>query len=135
MKTFKRLSKKHKEKIAIEVKMMIAAHRDCLWSRWDTCAHPQAVDPTVWQCVVNEGYYGEAFGVMRALVALGYGYFGPDHTDAVMDGRSVVSEHNLKWWFNQLLKEYLDEEGFFDKSGSAEKCHILLNKYRELVRK
>lgn len=135
MKTFKRLTKKTRAAVVNEVKMMFAAHRDCLWSRFTECSHPQAVDPTVWRCVANEGYYGEAFGIMRGLLALGYGYFGPDGTDAVEEGRSNIPEHNLKWWFNELSKEVLDEEGYFDKTCSAEKCHALLNKYRLLVRK
>lgn len=135
MKTFKRLSKRHREKISNEVKLMLFAHRDCLWNRYQECSHPQAVDPAVWRCVASEGYYGEAFGIVRGLVALGYGYFGPDTADAVEDGRSNLPEHNLKWWFNQLLKEVLDEEGFFDKTCSPEKCHEMLDKYRQLVRK
>ena len=105
MKTFRKLTKRNREKVANEVKLMLIAHRDCLWTRYTECSHAQAVDPAVWRCVANEGYYGEAFGVVRALVALGYGYFGPDGTDAVKDGRSGVPEHNLKWWFNDLLKE------------------------------
>ena len=135
MKTFKKLTKKNKERISNEVRMMLCAHRDCLWTRFESCSHPQAVDPAVWRCVANEGYYGEAFGVMRGLVALGYGYFGPDGTDAVKDGRSNVPEHNLKWWFNELLKQTLDEEGYFDKTCSPEKCKAMLDKYRLLVRK
>jgi len=53
----------------------------------------------------------------------------------VEDGRSDMPEHNLKWWFNKLLEEFLDEEGFFDKTCSFNKCKELLDKYRKLVRK
>ena len=135
MKTFKRLSKRNKQRIVNEIKLMLAAHRECLWTRWVECSHPQAVDPTVWRCVANEGYHGEAFGIVRALVVLDYGYFGADGINAVEDNRSDMPEHNLKWWFNEILKEYLDEEGFFDKTCSLDKCRELLDKYRKLVRK
>jgi hypothetical protein len=135
MKTFKKLSAKSKMAVILEVKLMFAAHRDCMWNRWTTCSHPQAVDPSKWQSVCNEGFYGEAFGIMRGLITLGYGYFGPDGVDAVADGRSDTPEHNLKWWFNRITKDVLDEEGFFDKTCTAEKCDEVLNKYRMLVRK
>jgi hypothetical protein len=135
MKTFKKLSAKNKMAVILEVKLMFAAHRDCMWNRWMTCSHPQAIDPTKLPSVCNEGFYGEAFGVMRGLIALGYGYFGPDEMDAVEEGRSDTPEHNLKWWFNRIIKSVLDEEGFFEQTSSAEKCEEVLNKYRRLVRK
>jgi hypothetical protein len=135
MKKFKRIPDKYKNAIRNEVKLMVAAHRDSLWNRWETCATPQAVDPTKFTVACNEGYYGEAFGVIRALVVLGYGYFGPDNLDAVKDNRSDIPEHNLKWFFQQIVQEYLDEEGFYDKSCSAEKCHQLLDKYRNKTQK
>lgn len=135
MKKFKKLSAKNQTAISNEVKLMFAAHRDCLWTRWQECSHSQAVDPAKCQSVCNEGYYGEAFGVIRGLVALDYGYFGSDTQDAVQECRSEIPNHNLKWWFNRLCREYLDEEGFFDQSCTAEKCKELLDKYRRLVRK
>jgi hypothetical protein len=135
MKTFKVIPAKYKAALANEIKLMLAAHRDCLWTQWTECSHSKAVDPTVWQFICNEGYYGEAFGIARALVALGYGYFGSDTMNAVQENRSDHPEHNIKWWFQQIQREYLDEEGFFDKSCSAERCSELLEKYRRLVRK
>jgi hypothetical protein len=134
-KKFKSLSPKFRVAIANEVKLMMAAHRDALWTRWTQCSHPQAVDPTKVQSVCNEGYYGEAFGIVRGMVALRYGYFGSDNLDAVEEDRSEVPEHNLKWWFSRIVREYLDEEGFFEKTCSAEKCTELLEQYRNLVRK
>lgn len=134
-KKFKPLTDKIKFAVINQVKLMLAAHRDALWNRWETCSHPQAVDPTKISVVVNEGWYGEAFGIMRGLFALGYGFFGPDTQDAVELSRSEVPEHNLKWWFGKLKNEYLDEEGFYDKTCSKEKCNQLLEKYRLLVRK
>lgn len=135
MKTFKKLSPKNKEAVTNEIKLMLAAHRDTLWTRWTECSHPQAVDPNKWQIVANEGFYGEAFGIARALVALGYGYFGSDNLSAVEEDRSDIPEHNIKWFFHQIQKEYLDEEGFFDQSCNPGICAELLDKYRKLVRK
>lgn len=135
MKRFKRLTPKNRDGIINEIKLMLAAHRENLWNRWETCAHPQAVDPTAVSIVCNEGFYGEAFGVLRSLVVLGYGYFGSDNLDAVQEGRSDVPEHNLKWFFSRIQKEYLEEEGFYDKTASAEKCVALLETYRRVVRK
>lgn len=135
MKHFKRLTQKNREAIINEIKLMLAAHRDCLWTRWESYSHAQVVDPHLVQIVCNEGYYGEAFGVVRSLAAIGYGYFGSDNMNAVQEGRSDVPEHNLKWFFSQIQKEYLDEEGYYEKSASAEKCAVLLENYRRLVRK
>lgn len=134
MKNFKKLSDKQKKSIGHEVKLMLAAHRDSLWKDWVTCATPQTVDPNQWELVVNEGFYGEAFGIMRGLIALGFGYFGRSNLDAIQEGRSDIPEHNLKWWFHRIVQEYLDEEGFYNKSCSPEQCSQLLNKYQQLVR-
>jgi len=135
MKTFKKLSAKLKMKYILEVKLMLAAHRDGLWNRWETCSSAQAVDPTKWQVVAMDSCYGEAFGIMRGALIEGRGYFGSDTADAVEEGRSNVPEHNLKWWFRKIQNEYLDEEGFFNGTCSQEKCLELLQKYRLLVRK
>ena len=137
MKRFKKLNPAQKEAIANEVKLMIAAHRDMLWTRWEMKwpdPPEKAIDPRKYQLCANDGYYGEAFGIMRGLCALGYGYFGSDNLDAIQDNRSDFPHHNLKWWFNQLMKEYLLEEGWYDKTCTQERCIRLLNRYRELVR-
>ena len=134
MSKFRRLPAKHKTAVQIQIKLMMAAHRDSLWNQWETCSHPRAVDPTKIQLICNEGYYGEAFGIVRALAALGFGYFGSDTQNALEESKSDMPETNLKWFFNKTVREYLDEEGFFDKSCTAEKCRNLLSKYRELAR-
>jgi len=139
MRKFKKLNPKQRLAVANEVKMMIAAHRDMLWIRWGSSwpkvPANQKTDPTIYQCDARCGYYGEAFGIMRGLIAVGYGYFGSDNLDAFEEGRSSIPEHNLKWWFSQLQKEYLVEEGYYDKTCSAIKCTQLLARYRELVRR
>jgi hypothetical protein len=135
MKRFKPIPDKAKFAIINEVKLMLASHRDCLWTRWETCSHSRVVDPRECSIVANEGYYGEAFGIMRGLAALGYGFFGPDTLNAVELSRSDVPEHNLKWWFRRLQDEYLDEEGFYDKTCCQATCKTLLEKYRQLIRR
>lgn len=134
MKKFKKLNEKQVERVKNEVKLMLAAHRDCLWNRFDNPSN-NLDDPLKFSVVVYDGYYGEAFGIMRGLNLLGYGYFGSDNLDAVKEGRSKISMHNLKWWFNEILNEYLEEEGFKDKTCTKEKCYALLDKYRKKVRK
>jgi hypothetical protein len=138
MKKFKKLSGKQKERVVTEVKLMLTAHRDCLWNKWNACKEEerqsrQLSDPTRVSMECADGYYGEAFGVMRGLLVLGYGYFGPSNLDAVQDGRSITPEHNLKWWFENLVQEVLHEEGF--PPGAAEVCLKRLEEYRQLVRK
>ena len=131
---FKRLPPGRKIAVELQVKLMLAAHRDCLWSRWTSYADGKATDPTQYQSVCNEGYYGEAFGVMRGLQVMGYGYFGSDTMDAIEEDKGIYPEQNLKWWFRQISHEYLAEEGFFNHTCTAEKCEALLEKYRRLVK-
>lgn len=135
MKKYKKLTLKMRSAIIFEIKLMIAAHRDCLWTRFTGLNALDSPDPTKDDIVANEGYYGEAFGIVRALVVLGYGYFGSDNLDAVQEGKSYYPEHNLKWWFSTLQKELLEEEGFYDNTCSPVKCSEILDKYRELVRR
>lgn len=128
-KKLKILSLDLKEQVENEVKLMLAAHRSSMWTQWETS---KKIDPLSWRIVVNDGLYGEAFGVMRGLKALGYGYFGSDLSDAVEEGYSKTPEHNLAWWFHQIEDSYLLEEGFFDKNSSPEKSNYLLRKYQKL---
>ena len=135
MKSYKKIPKKKWATVINEVKLMIAAHRDCLWTRWETCASPSAVDPTKVSIMANEGFYGEAFGIMRGLRALDYGYFGSSNLSAVQEDKSPISEHNLIWWFERIVKDYLEEEGFKDQTCSPQRCQLLLEKYRKLTAK
>jgi hypothetical protein len=89
MKKLKVLTPTQKKDIEAEVKMMLHAHRDTLRNLY----RPKNFDGTVnekcgynpkkvsFSC--NEGYYGEAFGIMRGLQVMGYGYFGPDNLHAL----------------------------------------------------
>lgn len=86
------------------VKVMLHAARDTMRIRGiDT--RERTFDLTVLEA-------GEAFGMMRTLEILGYGYFGSDNCDAVVEKKSDHPKHNLKWWNSELETEVLKEEGF-----------------------
>lgn len=96
MKKFKILSSDMRSKVAAEVKMMLHASRDCMRN--------QGKDTLNVSYNINDGYYGEAFGVMRGLSVLEYG-----------DIRGPLNKndpHNLRFWFAELEREVLEEENF-----------------------
>ncbi|TAL45548.1 MAG: hypothetical protein EPN91_01955, partial [Salinibacterium sp.] len=93
-KTFKRLSILQQDRIESEVSMLLHAHRDCLRNRH--------IDTTVTSYDCRDGWYGEAFGVLRGVAVLGYGEFGSDNVP-----NSIHSIWNLKWWFAQIKDRVL----------------------------
>lgn len=108
-KSFKKLSEKHEQAIKNEIKLMLHAHRDCLRNR--------CVDTSKETFDCRDGYYGEAFGVIRALQVLGYGNFGAVNTPQV--------KTNLLWWFEEICQEVLREENF----GGNNNCVHCLERY------
>lgn len=114
MKKFKSIVPALKQKVEEEVKMLLHASRDCLRN--------QKRDTTKISFSVTDGYYGEAFGVMRALQLLGYGKFSSSNLNGIEDCstkiQAVQPEQNLKWWFRQLEDKVLKEEGY----GSGNQC-------------
>ena len=133
-KRLKKIPETLRDDIAAEAKALLHAHRDCLRNLGKDTAKI-AFD-------VRDGYYGEAFGLMRALQILGYGYFGSSNLDAHRESMSgygpknedgkyltnITQPHqNLRWWFGVLEREVLNEEGF-DKDNRCEYC---LGKYRK----
>lgn len=130
--TFKKLSDEQVAAIEAEVKMMLHSHRDTLRNQWNLSQQVgrngiarEAYDPTKVPFNCNEGFYGEAFGIMRGLVTLGYGYFGSDNLDAVKEGRSDNPRHNCKWWFAELKDQVCKEENF----GGSNECDYCLEHY------
>ncbi len=109
---FKKLPAGKEEAIEKEIKMMLHAHRDCLRN--------QNVDTSKVRFDCREGYYGEAFGIMRTLQVLGYGKLGCVN---------ICNEHypkwNLSWWFDQLQDEVLKEENF----GGNKQCDYCCKQY------
>lgn len=116
---YKKIDKRLKKKVEAEVKMLLHASRDCLRNQGNNTAKISFK--------VTDGYYGEAFGVLRGLMVLGYGYFGPDNLDGVEHtrGGGKQPEHNLKWWFSQLTDAVLEEENF----GGSNECDFCVEKY------
>ncbi len=81
------------EAVEREVLLMLAAERDC-YANWFSSHTLQSLPAKFLYGPGGGGYHAEAFGVMRAMVALGYCTFGavnvPGHRT------------NAKWWFEQL---------------------------------
>jgi len=101
-----KLNEQHIQAVEAEVKMILHAHRDCLRNQGKNS----------WKIPFDcrDGYYGEAFGVFRALAALGIGNL----TQAV---NHPEEKSNLMWWFAQLKDQVLKEENF-GGSGECKHC-------------
>lgn len=107
-----------------EIKAILHACRDCLRN--------QDKDTIRISWEVNNGYYGEAFGIMRALHMLGYGYYGAGNLTAKEEDPPQIynitqNEQNLNWWRHRLEQEVLDEEGF----DGDHRCEYCLKKYKK----
>lgn len=118
-KRFKKLSLDLIRRVEGEVKAMLHCHRDTLRN---TGKNTLKVTFDV-----REGFQGEAFGIMRGLNILGYGFFGSDNLDATHDGHPQPYT-NLKWWFSKLEHEVLEEEGYYDKT---HRCKYCLERYKK----
>lgn len=128
---FKKLSSQELEKIKTDIKGLLHAHRDCL--------RGQGKDTRRVTFDVRDGYYGEAFGMMRTLKVLGYGYFGSSNLNAIEEHTQgfrptnipvtkINPEDNLRWWLETIQKEVLEEEGFYDQSYF---CPVCEEKYKK----
>lgn len=127
-----------RDAVSREVKALLHAGRDCLRN--------QGRDTSKIAFDATDGYYGEAFGIMRALQIQGYGYFGSDNLDAHResmngygpkneDGKyltNITQPHqNLKWWFSVLTREVLNEEGYRLEGDGHGRCEYCLDKYNK----
>lgn len=105
-----------KKKVEGEVKALLHASREVMRIR-------KQYDTTKIRFCVYDGYYGEAFGIMRGLNILGYGYFGSSNLPGTADRKRGKQDHqNLMWWFDQLEREVLEEEGY-GKDNICEYCY------------
>lgn len=133
-KRLKKIPSDLEESISREVKALLHACRDCLRNQGK-------LDTSKITFAAYDGYYGEAFGMMRTLQIQGYGYFGSDNLNGLResegsgaraDGKYITNVtqavQNLKWWFSRLSNEVLIEEGYADKSHRCEYC---LEKYKK----
>lgn len=103
-------------KLEKEIKMMLHACRDGLRNRFIGNKFVEdrsrdIYDPRKITFPADDGYAGEAFGILRAMACAGWGdYHGPVNVD---------KPGNLRYWFDKLEKEVLAEENFrfdFDPS-------------------
>lgn len=101
-----------REKLAAEIKMMLHASRDCMRNQF----HAQITirGPNKFGFVCSDGYYSEAFGILRAMHIAGWGEFGAVNVAGTLD-----------YWFSGLCQEVLKEENF---AGSNE-CDWCLSHY------
>lgn len=104
-----------REKLAAAVKMMLHASRDAMRIRWNGGVYrpvngESRADPKKIRFDARCGYYGEAFGILRAMKVIGWGYYGAINTPG-----------SLNEWFNRLKREVLAEE-HFDGSGECDHC-------------
>lgn len=115
-----------KVKVEGEIKALLHASRDCYRNQLK-------FNPLQIRFTVNDGYYGEAFGIMRALHIMGYGYFGPVNLDALEDNYGVEAQgrtqphQNLKWWFSELEEQVMDEEHWH----GDHRCAYCLERYHK----
>ena len=106
--------------------MMLHASRDAMRNRGE--------DTLKWRFVATDGQYGEAFGIMRCLAVLGYGYYGSSNLHALREDsrdhkvNNVTQEiQNLKWWFCQIEQSVIEAEGF----NGDHRCEHCLDRYKK----
>jgi len=101
-----------RQRVVAEIKMLLHASRDCARTIY-------SIDTTKHSFDCRDGYYGEAFGILRGLSLLGYGSFGAVNTPE--------EETNFSWWMKRLEDEVLAEENF----GGSNECDHCLEKYHK----
>jgi hypothetical protein len=92
-------------RIESEIRMLLHASRDAMRNRHENTRKVPFHS--------SDGYYAEAFGVMRGLQIAGYGYLGTSsQTDDI---------RNLRAWFHRIEQSVLEDEGF-DGDNRCEYC-------------
>ena len=110
---FKALLPEQMDAIEGEIMALLHASRDSMRNKGeDTRSTPFNV---------NNAYYGEAYGVLRGMAVLGYGYFGAANVPAPNNDPRV----NFNYWIAKLELQVLDDEGF----NSDHKCAYCSNRY------
>lgn len=114
----KKIPKKLIKETEKMVKMLLHASRDCMRNT--------GINSLESGFVVSDGWYAEAFGVMRGLYLCGYGYLDKSIN---LNGKDNFEqdEHDLNWWFNKLCEDVLNEEGFY----SDNRCEYCREKYKK----
>jgi len=102
-----KLTKEMIEHVEAECLMLLSAERDC-YHTWRTSGRIDAYPVSGWETAAGRtgGYYSEAFGIMRALVSLGYCYFGPNAGGDQIDQTDL----NANRWFDRLKDVVIAKE-------------------------
>jgi len=113
------VSHAERSQIGVAVTLMLHASRDCMRNL--------KVDTTTIPFDVRDGYYGEAFGIMRALACLNYGTLTSGSEPYLLgNARSPSSkERDLRAWFRELEQQVLAEEHF----GGNNECDFCVDRY------
>lgn len=93
-------------KVATEIVALLHAHRDCLRNLGQ--------DTNNVTFDVRDGYYGEAFGILRGLRLLGHANFG-----------ACNSAGTLNYWMAELERQVLTEENY----GGTNECDYCLKRW------
>ncbi len=123
MATFKKISKKIQERTEAIVSLLLLNHIE--------------TEHRYGKRGINNPYYCEAFGVMRGVQLMGYGYWGPDHG---RPDQMVID--NLKWWFHRIEEQVETElanvlgEGWEERKNTgmlfgSREVETLVKKYRD----
>ncbi len=133
---FKKLTAEKKAEIEARIKLLLHASRDCMRNQYHSlnddyltirnqklCPIPEAekilqrhAQSKDWRSIrfsVNDGYYGDAFGILRCLELMGYG---------TLNNIREQTYHNLQWWFEQIKSQVLIEDGFTNGSHKCDFC-------------
>lgn len=117
IKKFKTITPVIIKKVESSVKVLLHASRDCLRN--------QDKDTSIIMFSCTDGYYSEAFGIMRGLEILGYGRLSSVNLNGFEDDATRCyakqAEHNLRWWMYQLEEEVLEEENY-NGDGHCDYC-------------
>jgi len=116
-----------------EVRRLLHSSRDMMRRHLSSASDSDKskIDPRRVAFLKNEPNFREAHGIMRAMVRLGYCYFGSQEKGAIRDGATRMggkkphAKQNARWWFFQLQKQVLREEGC--KTNNA--CAYCMAKY------
>lgn len=110
------LLRKEEKKIIQEIKLALHASRDCLRNK--------GKDTSVIGFDKSDVYYGEAFGILRSLKALGYGDFGPGN---IRNER--IRHWNLTEWIWHIEQEVLEEENFIRHGKGTNECDFCVSHF------
>jgi hypothetical protein len=101
------LGSEERKRLDDEITLLLHASRDGMRNKGvDTTQVP-------FDMHFDGGYYNEAFGMVRALALLGYGYLAGGRSEDPM---------NLIAFFDRIKVRVLEDEGYFSKTHTCDHC-------------